>query len=274
MTSIHPTAIVSPKAEIGEGAVIGPYCIVNGNVRIGDRCELSSFVTVLDFVEIGSNCRIAQNAVLGGEPQDHGFRGEESWVFVGSDVIIRENVTIHRSTGEGTRTVVGDGSFLMEGVHIGHNVVVGKNVTMANKVGMAGFSSVGDGAVMGGMSGVHQFVHVGKLCMIGGLTKVVKDIPPFLMADGHPADIFGLNRIGMRRAGYDTAARAVVKNVYEELFRGGLPFRKALEKLASSEHKSDETVAEILAFCHGSKRGIALWTRGRLEKNGEDEHGD
>ncbi|NCC58331.1 MAG: hypothetical protein EOM17_11970 [Synergistales bacterium] len=160
------------------------------------------------------------------------------------------------------------------GLHIGHNVVVGKNVTMANKVGMAGFSSVGDGAVMGGMSGVHQFVHVGKLCMIGGLTKVVKDIPPFLMADGHPADIFGLNRIGMRRAGYDTAARAVVKNVYEELFRGGLPFRKALEKLASSEHKSDETVAEILAFCHGSKRGIALWTRGRLEKNGEDEHGD
>lgn len=272
MTSIHPTALVSPGAELGADVTVGPYCIVHDHVKIGSGSVLSSFVTLLDYVEIGGNCRIAQNAVIGGEPQDHGFKGEESRVRIGSDVIIRENVTIHRSTGEGTATVVGDGCFIMEGVHLGHNVVIGKNVTMANKVGMAGFSSVGDGAVLGGMAGVHQFVRVGKLCMIGGLSKIVKDIPPFLMADGHPASIFSLNKVGMRRAGYDGPARAAVKSFYDSLFRSGLPFRKALETLASSEAGRSEAAREILDFCTGSKRGITLWHR--HHKAGEDGHDD
>jgi UDP-N-acetylglucosamine acyltransferase len=275
MTSIHPTALVSPGAEIGADATVGPYCIVHDHVKIGPGTVLSSFVTILDYVEIGANCRVAQNAVLGGEPQDHGFRGEESWVRIGSDVIIRENVTIHRSTGEGTSTVVGDGCFIMEGVHLGHNVVIGRNVTMANKVGMAGFSSVGDGAVLGGMAGVHQFVRVGKLCMIGGLSKIVKDVPPFLMADGHPAEIFSLNKVGMRRAGYDAPARAAVKSFYDGLFGSGLPFRASLEVLASSEAGQSEAAREIIDFCTASKRGVALWhRRQRSERSGEDGHGD
>lgn len=274
MASIHPTALVSPKAELDTDVVVGPYCIVNNRVRIGGGTVLSSFVTLLDFVEIGTNCRLAQHSVLGGEPQDHAYEGEESWVSVGNNVIIRENVTIHRSTGNGTRTVVGDGCFLMEGVHIGHNVTVGKNVTMANKAGLAGFSSVGDGAVLGGMAGVHQFVRVGKLCMIGGLSKVVKDIPPFLMADGHPVDIYGLNKIGMRRAGYDGTTRSAVKSLYAQLFRGGLPFRRAVECLAASEAGQDGTAREIIDFCTGSKRGVALWTRTRRSVHGENGHDD
>lgn len=271
MARIHPTAIVSPKAELGEDTFVGPYCIVNDKVRIASGTVLSAFVTVLDFVEIGANCRLEQHVVLGGEPQDHGFKGEESWVRIGDSVTLREHVTVHRATGEGACTIVGDESLLMEGVHVGHNAFVGKRVTMANKVGLSGFSSVGDGAVMGGMSGVHQFVRVGALCMIGGLSKIVKDIPPYLMADGHPADIYGLNKVGMRRAGFDASARAAVRALYEELFRGGLPFRKAVERLSASEAGGNPAAGEILSFCGESRRGVALWTKGHALRRKDDE---
>ncbi|MGI6783844.1 MAG: acyl-ACP--UDP-N-acetylglucosamine O-acyltransferase [Aminivibrio sp.] len=272
MTRVHPTAIVSPGAELGEGVTVGPYCIVGDRVKIGDQTVLESFVTVLDFTEIGPGCRITQNAVLGGEPQDVSFKGEESRVRIGAGVIIRENVTIHRGVGEGTSTVVGDGCFLMEGVHIGHNVVLGRNVVMANKVGMAGFSEAGDGAVFGGMAGVHQFVRVGKLCMIGGLSKIVKDVPPFLTVDGHPGEIYGLNKVGMRRAGYDGAARAAVKSFYDRLFRGDLPFRQALSALASSGEGQEAAAREIIEFCSGSSRGVTLWRSRR--RQGEETADD
>ncbi len=273
MAFIHPTALVSSEAELEEDVFIGPYCVVAGRVKIGRGSRLHSFVTLLDFVEIGTECSLHQHAVIGGEPQDHAFKGEESWVRVGSSVIIRENVTVHRSTGEGTSTVVGDGSFLMEGVHIGHNVTVGKNVTLANKSGLAGFSSVGDAAVLGGMAGIHQFVRVGKLCMIGGLSKIVKDIPPFLLADGHPARIYGLNTVGMRRAGFDGERRAEVRKVYKELFRSGLPFRQAAERLSEFRAGENGPVRDILDFCSRSRRGISLWTRqggGERTENGND----
>lgn len=273
MPFVHPTALVSPEAELEEDVFIGPYCIVAGRVKIGRGSRLHSFVTLLDFVEIGTDCTLHQHAVLGGEPQDHAFKGEESWARVGNNVIIRENVTVHRSTGEGTSTTVGDGSFLMEGVHVGHNVTVGKNVTLANKVGLAGFSSVGDGAVLGGMAGVHQFVRVGKLCMIGGLSKIVKDIPPFLLADGHPADIYGLNTVGMRRAGFDSSGRAEVRAAYETLFRGALPFRKQVEEMSRIRADEKGPVRDIFDFCSRSRRGIALWTRsggGDRTENGNE----
>ena len=273
MAFVHPTALVSSEAELEEDVFIGPYCIVADRVRIGRGSRLHSFVTLLDFVEIGMECSLHQHAVLGGEPQDHAFSGEESWVRVGSRVIIRENVTIHRSTGEGTSTVVGDGSFLMEGVHVGHNVMVGKNVTLANKAGLAGFSSVGDGAVLGGMAGIHQFVRVGKLCMIGGLSKIVKDIPPFLLADGHPAHIYGLNTVGMRRAGFDGAMRSEVRKLYRELFHSGLPFRRSVERLSGAGADSTGPVRDVLDFCSRSRRGVALWTSpgvGERSENGND----
>ena len=272
MTSVHPTAIVSSRAELGEGVTIGPYCIVADHVKIGRGTVLASFVTLLDYVEVGPECLITQNAVLGGEPQDFSFGGEESWVRIGKGVTIRENVTIHRGVGEGTATIVGDGCYLMEGVHIGHNVVLGEDVIMANKVGMAGFSAAGDGSVFGGMAGVHQFVRVGKLCMVGGLSKIVKDIPPFLTVDGHPGVIYGLNKVGMRRAGYDGAARTTVKNCYDRLFRRDLPFRKALQELASSEEGRGNVAREIIEFCTGSSRGVALWhNRRRQREEGADD---
>ena len=258
-------------AELADDVMVGPFCIVRDCVKIGAGTVLSSFVTVLDYVEIGANCRIAQHVVLGGEPQDLSFRGEESWVRIGDSVILRENVTIHRATGSCESTLVGDGAFLMEGVHIGHNAVVGSRVTMANKSALSGFSSVGDDAVIGGMAGLHQFVRVGALCMIGGLSKVVKDVPPYLMADGRPAIIYGLNRVGMRRAGMDSSSRAMVQSMYDELFRGGLPLRAALERLESSERGETPEGREILSFCSPSKRGVAMWTKGHSRRRGDEK---
>ena len=268
---VHPTAIVADGAVLRDGVEVGPYCVISGNVTIGEATKLAAFVRVRDYVEIGRNCTVAENAVLGGEPQDHDFKGEETWVRIGDGVIIRESVTIHRSTGAGTFTSVGDGCFLMEGVHVAHNVTIGRNVTVANKAGFAGHSSVGDGAVIGGMAGVHQFTRVGKLCMIGGLSKIVKDIPPFLMVDGHPAEIEALNVVGLKRSGYDREQRKSIKDAYHHLYHSGLPFRKAAETLKADA--ADAAVRDILDFVLESRRGVALWHSGGTSARKRDETG-
>jgi len=268
---VHPTAIVADGAVLRDGVEVGPYCVVSGNVTIGEGTKIAAFVRIRDYVEIGGNCTVAENAVLGGEPQDHDFKGEETWVRIGDGVIIRESVTIHRSTGAGTCTSVGDGCFLMEGVHVAHNVTIGKNVTVANKAGFAGHSSVGDGAVIGGMAGVHQFTRVGKLCMIGGLSKIVKDIPPFLMVDGHPAEIEALNVVGLKRSGYDREQRKSIKDAYHHLYHSGLPFRKAAETLKADA--ADAAVRDILDFVLESRRGVALWHSGGTSARNRDETG-
>lgn len=266
---IHSTALVSPKAEIEDGVTIGPYCIVEDKVRIGAGTFLKAFVSIHDYVEIGSSCRIYEYSAIGGDPQDKDFKGEETWVRIGNDNIIRENVTINRSTGEGSCTSVGNGSFFMEGVHLAHNVRIGNNVTIANKAGFAGHSSVGDNAVIGGIAGVHQFVKIGRLCMIGGLSKIVKDIPPFVLADGHPGRIFGINRIGMKRAGYDGAQRKYVKDLYKALYHSGLPLRKAMKE-AEDNMKDNPFLDEILDFMKNSRRGMEFWPRARVRTSDDD----
>lgn len=266
---IHPTALVSTNAEIEDGVKIGPYCIVNDYVKIGSGTILKAFVTVHDYVEIGHSCKVYEYTALGGDPQDKDFGGEETWVRIGNKNIIRENVTINRSTGEGTCTSVGDGCFLMEGVHLAHNVKIGNNVTIANKAGFAGHSSVGDNAVIGGIAGVHQFVRIGRLCMIGGLSKIVKDIPPFFLVDGHPGRIFGINRIGLKRSGYDASHRAAVKSLYKSLFHSGLPLRKAMSEVECTLNENP-FLEEVLAFIKGSKRGVEFWPKVILNKSEND----
>ncbi len=274
MTEVHPTAIVSPEAELGDDVVIGPFCIVGSRVRIGSGSVLAAYVTVLDFVEIGSGCRLFHHAVIGGEPQDHIFGGEETWVRIGDHVILREYVTVNRATGAGECTSIGDHCLVMEGVHLAHNTHLGKNVIVTNKVGLAGFASVDDGAVLGGMAGLHQFVRVGKLCMIGGLSKVVKDVPPFFMVDGNPLKAYGLNVVGMRRAGYGAQERRAVRSFYETLFYGDRPFREMVERYGAREDRLSEVEREILAFCRESKRGVVRWSQGHHEKEGEGGHED
>jgi UDP-N-acetylglucosamine acyltransferase len=267
--SVHPTAIVSTEAELGENVSVGPYCIVDGQVRIGSGTVLNAFVRIRNFVEIGEACHLEEHVTLGGEPQDFGFKGEETWVRIGSGVVFRENVTVHRATGEGNSTIIGDRAYLMEGSHVGHNARVGNDVVLANKVGLAGYVTVGDRAVLGGMAGVHQFVHIGRFCMIGGLSKIVKDVPPFTMADGRPARLFGLNKVGLRRNGFDAAARGHLLSLYKELYQSGLPFRKACALLAEKAAE-DSFVEEIAAFVAASKRGLTSWTSsGRHSGAGE-----
>ena len=262
--TIHPTAIVSPKASLGEGVKIGPYCIIEDDVEIGADTELLSFVHVMNHVRIGSECRLWPNVTLGGEPQDFAFRGERSFVRVGDRVVLRENATVHRASGEDAETVVGDGVYMMEGSHAGHNVSIGSDCVIANKVGLSGYSDVGEGTVMGGMAGTHQFVRIGCLCMIGGLSKVVKDVPPFTMADGAPARLFGLNTVGLRRRKIDAATRTLIKSFYVDIFSGKASLREALAN-APQRSTDNPHVNEIVRFLEMSNRGIAPWGRKKRE---------
>ncbi len=264
---IHPTALVSPRAEIGRDVVIGPFCVVDEDVVIGDGTELSAYVRLRPRARVGKRCRLFEHGVVAGEPQDHSYRGEPNDVVIGDDVTLREFVTVNRPVGEGAVTVVGDHCLLMEGVHVAHNVRIGSHVVIANKVGLSGHVVVEDNVTLGGMAGVHQFVHIGRYCMVGGLSKIVKDLPPFVLADGRPARIYGLNRIGLRRNGFSASDRERLKAIYEALYQGGLPLREALDRLVALQ-QGDSFVEEIASFVASGSRGLAPWSRGHVEPRG------
>lgn len=258
--TIHPTAVVSPGAEIGEGVWVGPYAVIDGKAKIGDGTRVEAFVHIHDFVEIGRNCHIFEYTAVGGIPQDHGFRGEVTFVRVGNDVILRENITVNRATGEGDATVVGDGTMIMEGCHLAHNVRIGRNCTFTNKVGFAGHCEIGDCVVVGGMTGFHQFVKVGSYAMVGGLAKIIKDVPPYSLVDGHPARVYGLNTIGLRRNGFSQDERTHIKNVYRLLYNGKLTLA---ETLAAIEQRwpGDACAETVVSFARSLKRGLTPWAK-------------
>lgn len=268
---IHPTALVSKSAELGEGVHVGPYSIVDAEAKIGDGTRIEAFVRVCDYVEIGRNCRIHENTVLGGTPQDHDFGGEVSYVRIADDVVLRENVTIHRASGEGCETFVGQGSLLMEGCHLGHNVRIGKHCTITNKVGFSGHGEVGDYVVVGGLAGFHQFVKVGSYAMVGGMAKIIKDIPPYSMADGLPARIYGLNTIGLRRRGFTQEQRTHIKRLYKMLYDRQLSRRDAISRLEAT-FPDDEFARIIVSFVRSLKRGLTPWAR-RAARQRESEEG-
>jgi len=255
---IDRSAIVSAGAEIDEDVEIGPYSFIEDGVVIKSGTRIGASVYIHRGTTIGKRCNIYHNVVIGTPPQHFAFKGEESFVVIGDDVTIREMVTIHRATGEGQRTVVGDGSYLMVGAHVGHNCVVGKKVILSNLVGLAGYVHVGDGVVMGGMAGVHQFVRIGEYVMVGGLTKVVKDIPPYLLVDGHPAKIYGLNVIGLKRSGFNLQDREIIKKAYRSIYRSK---KKLLEAVSDVEleYPGVVYVKKIAEFFRDTKRGVLRW---------------
>ena len=267
---IHPTAIVSPKAEIDDDVSIGPYSIVGDRVRIGAGSIIGAYVHISDYVSLGRGCRCFDHVVLGMEPQDLGFKGEESWVYVDDGAILRENVTVHRASGEGNCTRIGAGAYLMEGVHIGHNVKVGPGVIVANKTGFSGYAEVGERAVVSGLVGIHQFVRIGRFCMVGGLAKVIKDIPPYSLADGHPARIYGINVVGLKRNGFDGEVRSHIAHLYRILYRSGLAMKEALRELAAL-YPGDAFQEELTSFITSSKRGVAPWCSSHERMIREDD---
>jgi UDP-N-acetylglucosamine acyltransferase len=267
-TRIHPTAVISSGAIIGDGVTIGPHSIVDGGAKIGDGVSIEPFVHITSYVEIGRNCHIYENTVIGQPPQDHDFGGETSFVRIEEDVVIRENVTIHRATGEGLETRVGRGTMLMEGCHLGHNVRVGEYCTLTNKVGLSGHVKMGDYVVVGGMAGFHQFVRIGSYAMVGGLAKVVMDVPPYSLVDGNPASMFGLNAIGFRRRGFNQDERTIIKKIYKTLFDCGENQEKALE-LVEARFEGDKFAQDIVSFVKDSKRGVYRWRPGVATHRGK-----
>jgi len=252
--SVHPSAVVAPTARLGRDVEIGPLAVVEDDTTVGDRCLIRSHAVIRRFTTLGSDNRVHEGAVLGGEPQDVSFGGQQTRLLIGDRNLIREGVTIHRSTKPGGATVVGSDCFLMAYAHVAHDGCIADRVIIANNVALAGHVEVGERAFLGGGVGVHQFCRVGRLAMVGGNAKVVQDCLPFVITDGHPARARGLNVVGLRRAGYGAAQLRTLHEAYRLLLRSGLHREPALEKL---EALADPLVDELVGFVRGSKRGFA-----------------
>lgn len=253
---IHPTALVHPNAQIGDGVEIGAFCVIGPDVVIGDGTIIGPHVVIEPLSTIGRDCQISAGVILGGNPQDTKFKGERSYLIIGARNIIREYVTIHRATGEGNATTIGDDNMLMAYCHIGHNCTIGSGVTMANMVGISGHVVVEDKAVFGGMVGVHQFVRIGKLAMLGGYSKIVQDVPPFMIADGRPMKVYDLNVRGLRRHGVAQKVRSDLKQAYKLLYRSNLNISQAVEAIETEVYPSPER-DYLLGFVRNVRFGCA-----------------
>lgn len=255
MNTIHPTAMIGKNVQLGGGNDIGPGCVIEDGVIIGSRNKLWMNVYVGPGTTIGDGNQIHMGAVIGHLPQDLAYSGVASCTTVGHRNTIREYVTIHRGTKEGSVTVVGDDNFLMANAHLGHNCQVGNRTILTNLATLAGYCEVHDGAVISGMVVVHQFCRIGQLAMISGLSAVNKDVPPYMLCGGRPAVIQGINSIGLRRAGLATEVREEIKRAYRLLYRDGLSVPHALEAI-EREGKSSQ-LKELVDFVRSAKRGIS-----------------
>ncbi len=244
--------------------MVGPFCYVEAGAVIGSGSVLVSHVTVRGNTTIGERNVIAQGAVVGGDPQDRKYAGEPTYLHIGHDNRIREYVTIHRATGEGNSTVVGDRNYLMAFVHLGHNVVVGCDVTMANSVGVSGHVTVEDMVTIGGMTGVHQFVRIGKLAMVGGMSRVVRDIPPFMLVEGLEQTVHDINAVGLRRVGVTQEARLSLHKACKLLFKSQLGLSNAME-IVQREVRPCPEVEYLMWFLERLFRG----KNGRGDQNVE-----
>ncbi|MCK9273531.1 MAG: acyl-ACP--UDP-N-acetylglucosamine O-acyltransferase [Syntrophales bacterium] len=254
--NIHPTAIVSPDAHIGAGVKIGPYSIIGSEVILGQGTVIGPHVVIEGPTEIGDKCRIFQFASIGAEPQDLKYKGEKCKVVIGDNNTIREYVTINRSTAADIgMTAIGDNNLLMAYCHVAHNCMLGNNIVMSNAVNLAGHVHVEDFAVIGGMSGIHQFCRVGCHSMIGGASAVTNDVPPFVVVSGNRAKIYGLNVIGLKRRGFRPEVLKALKDAYRLIFRSSLLRSEAIKK-AKSEIARSEEVDRFLRFIENSERGI------------------
>jgi len=219
MPRIHPTAVVDPGARLAGSCVIGPYCVVGPEVELGEDCELRSHVVVESHTRMGRGNVLFPFATVGGTPQDRKFRGEVTWCLIGNGNHFREHVTVHRGTGNGGgKTVIGNDNLLMVGAHVAHDCQIGDQVTIANEVMLAGHIHVEDHASIGGGAGLHHFVTVGTCAFVGAMARIPRDVPPFLIVEGHPAEVRGVNAIQMTRRGLSEAEIEAMKVAYRRIF--------------------------------------------------------
>jgi len=256
---IDSTAIVDKKARLADDVKVGPYSIIGPDVKIGTGTTIASHCVIDGWATIGKKCRIFAGAVIGNITQDLKFKGGRSFVKIGNNNIIREFVTIHRGTNKDSVTRIGNNNLIMAYTHVAHDCRIGNNVVIANAVTMAGYVTIEDYAIIGGMVGIHQFVHIGTLSIIGGCSKVVKHIPPYAMADGHPAKVYGLNVIGLQRAGISKTSRAQLKGAFKVLFNSGLALPHAIQEIESTlpASKEQKTLVRFLKTVRqDTKRGV------------------
>lgn len=253
--AIHPTAIISPRAQIDPSVEIGPYVVIDDNVKIGPHCRIDPHAYITGFTTLGADNYIHAGAVIGDLPQDLGFKDCRSYVRIGDHNVIREGVTIHRGTGEETETVIGSHCYLMANSHVAHNCRLADHVKLANGALLAGHVHVGEGTFISGNAVVHQFTRIGRLCMIAGGTRITQDIPHFMMAHGE-SRVIGINRVGLRRAGLVSRQVMGLRAAYRFLYRSGMHFADRVNQL--EKETQCPYVKELIEFIHApSKRGIA-----------------
>jgi len=254
---IHKTAIIHPDAKLAASVTVGPYSVIGPHVSLAENVQVGSHCVIDGRTTIGKNCRLFTGAVIGSEPQDKKFNGvDDVFLTIGDNNIIREYVTVNPGTLEGGgKTIVGNNNLFMAYSHVAHDCVIGNNCVMANAGTLAGHVTLEDNAVVGGLSAVHQFVRLGRLSIIGGCSKVVQDIPPFSMCDGHPATVYNLNIVGLRRAQIESSTVKKLKTAFRFLFHSGLTKTSAIAKI-EKEVESCPEVDHLVFFAKTTKRGL------------------
>jgi UDP-N-acetylglucosamine acyltransferase len=251
----QPLAYVHPQAKIANNVVIEPFVTINKNVEIGEGTWIGPHVTIMEGARIGKNCRIFPGAVISAIPQDLKYRGEDTIVRIGDNVTIREFVTVNKATKANWETVVGDNTLLMAYVHIAHDSVVGNNCILANGVTLAGHINIDDWAIVGGLSAIHQFVHIGAHTMISGGSLVRKDVPPFTKAAREPLSYVGINSVGLRRRGFSTEKINDIQEIYRIIYLKKYNVSQALEIIETQMSPTNER-DEIVSFINNSNRGV------------------
>lgn len=253
--NIHPTAIISPNAEIADSVKIGPYAIIEDDVKIGEKTEIHSAAVIASGTTIGKYCRIFSGAVIGNVPQDLKFDNEKTFVTIGDHTTIREYVTINRATNHSVYTRVGDHCLIMAYVHIAHDCQIGNHVVVANAVNMAGHVHIGDNVGVGGMCAIHQFVRIGTESFIEGRSAIKKDVPPYILAMGEPLKFGGLNSVGLTRRGINSETMSQLKQAYKMVYRQNLTIEEATQKI-SEQYTGIKEIEALLEFLKGCERGI------------------
>lgn len=254
---IHPTAIVSPLAQIGKNVRIGPFCVIGAHVAIGDDCVLHSHVVIEGHTSIGRANEFFPFAAIGGKTQDLKYLGEPTYLEIGDHNVFRENTTVHRGTHAATPTRIGSHNLLLCYAHVAHDCQLGDHIILSNSVGLAGHSIVEDHAILSGMAGIHQFCRIGTHAIVGGCTKIVQDVPPFLIADGNPASLRGVNLVGLQRRGFAEEEIKALKSAYKKLFlKKEANLNQALSSLKATHAADLPQVARLIRFIEESTRGV------------------
>ena len=252
---IHPTAIVDAKVEIGAGTIIGPYCIIGADVVLGPNCWLQHHVTLAGPMRAGAGNKFYAYCSIGQQTQDLKYQGEPTYLEIGDENTFREFVTVNRSTTSEGKTRVGNGGIFLAYSHIGHDCTVGNGVVFSNNGTLAGHVQVGDCAVMGGLTAVHQFCRIGRFAITGGCSKIVQDVPPYMIADGNPAEIRGVNLVGLERKGFPPEDVKLIKEAFRIIYRSKYNTTQAIEAIRK-ELAPSEAVEQIVEFIEKSQRGI------------------